>query len=76
VPGGGAVVEVGAARAPVRDTYGEVARGELVAVVDAFDVLEVAERDGNAARSLGAGRGTEVTLRPAPLASTREDRGF
>jgi S-adenosylmethionine hydrolase len=58
------VVEIGAARAAVRDTYGQVMRGELVAVVNAFDVLEVAERDGSAARSLGAGRGTEVVLRP------------
>ncbi|HEX4338226.1 MAG TPA: SAM-dependent chlorinase/fluorinase [Polyangiaceae bacterium] len=63
VPAGPAVVEIGAARAPLRETYGEVAHGELVALVDAFDVLEVAERDGNAARSLGAGRGTEIVLR-------------
>ncbi len=64
VPAGAKVVEIGAARAALRDTYGEVARGELVALIDAFDVLEVAERDGSAARSLGAGRGTEVVVRP------------
>ncbi|HVW28341.1 MAG TPA: SAM-dependent chlorinase/fluorinase [Polyangiaceae bacterium] len=63
VPTGAAVAEVGAARATIRDTYGEVGRGELVALVDAFDVLEIAERDGNAARALGAGRGTEVVVR-------------
>jgi len=65
LPAGAAVAEVGAARATIRDTYGEVARGELVALVDAFDVLEIAERDGSAARSLGAGRGTEVVVRPS-----------
>ena len=63
VPAGPSTVEVGAARAAVRETYGEVGRGELVALVDAYDVLEVAVRDGNAARSLGAGRGTEVVVR-------------
>jgi S-adenosylmethionine hydrolase len=63
LPTGAAVAEVGSARAPIRETYGEVGRGELVALVDAFDVLEIAERDGNAARSLGAGRGTEIVVR-------------
>jgi S-adenosylmethionine hydrolase len=66
LPPGAAVAEVGSARATIRDTYGEVGRGELVALVDAFDVLEIAERDGSAARSLGAGRGTEIVVRVAP----------
>jgi hypothetical protein len=47
----------------VKSTYGEVDPGELVALVNAFDVLEIAERDGNAMRSLGAARGAEVVLR-------------
>jgi len=63
LPAGAVVAEVGSARAPIRETYGEVGRGEFVALVDAFDVLEIAEREGNAARSLGAGRGTGVVVR-------------
>jgi S-adenosylmethionine hydrolase len=65
LPTGPAVAEIGAARAVVRTAYGEAAPGELVAVVNAFDVLEVAVRDGSAARSLGVGRGAEVVVRPA-----------
>ena len=64
VPAGPAIAQIGAARAAVRTTYGEAAPGELVALVNAFDVLEVAVRDGSAARSLGVGRGAEVVLRP------------
>ena len=63
VPAGSAVAEVGDARAAVRMTYGDVAPGELVALVNAFDVLEVAVRDGSAARSLGVARGADVVLR-------------
>jgi S-adenosylmethionine hydrolase len=64
VPGAPAVAEIGAARAAIRATYAEVAPGELVALVNSFDVLEVAVREGSAARSLGVGRGAEVVLRP------------
>ena len=70
VPAGPAVAEIGGARAAVRTTYGEAAPGELVALVNAFDVLEVAVRDGSAARSLGVGRGAEVVVRPT---SSRRD---
>ena len=70
VPAGPAVAEIGTARAAVRKTYGEVALGELVALVNAFDVLEVAVRDGSAARSLGVAKGAEVVLRPT---SSRRD---
>lgn len=57
-----AVVEVGGARAPLRETYSDVLPGALVALVNAFDVLEVAERDGDAAKSLGVGRDTTVLV--------------
>jgi S-adenosylmethionine hydrolase len=62
----GAVVEVGGARAPLRETYSDVEPGALVALVNAFDVLEVAERDGDAATSLGIGRETTVLVRARP----------
>jgi S-adenosylmethionine hydrolase len=39
-------------------TYGELAPGGCAAVVGSFGQLEVVERDGSAARTLGAQRGT------------------
>ena len=51
---------------PVRRTYADVEPGELLALINAFGVLEVAVRDGSAERRLGLGRWTRVSL---PLAS-------
>ena len=42
---------------PLVGTYAEVAPGELAALVDSFGLVEVAVRDGSAARELGLGRG-------------------
>jgi S-adenosylmethionine hydrolase len=53
----------GCAPIPLAGTYSDVASGELVAVIGSWGALEVAERDGNAARVLGAGRGTAVHVR-------------
>lgn len=47
----------------VRRTFGDVASGALVAFVGSGGVVEVAVRDGSAARRLGAGVGTEVRAR-------------
>jgi S-adenosylmethionine hydrolase len=49
---------------PVR-TYADALPGELGALINAFDVIEIALRDGNAERQLGFGRDTPVHL---PLA--------
>jgi len=49
----------------VRHTYAEASAGELMAVINSFDVLEIAERDGSAAISLGVGRGAPVTVEPS-----------
>jgi hypothetical protein len=46
----------------VRGTYAEVEPGELVALVSSFGLLEIARRDGDAARALGAGPGDEVVF--------------
>lgn len=43
-------------------TYGEAAPGELVALVNSWGIVEVAEVTGNAGRRLGAGRGEPVAL--------------
>ena len=66
VPDGPAVVEVQGTVAPLLATYGEVRTGRLLGLVNAFDVVEIAERDGSAARRLGVGRGAEVVVRPDP----------
>jgi S-adenosyl-L-methionine hydrolase (adenosine-forming) len=49
----------------LRSTYADVASGELVALVNSFGSVEIAERDGNAAGRLHAGRGTDVRLTSA-----------
>jgi S-adenosylmethionine hydrolase len=46
-------------------TYADAQPGELVALINAFDVLEIAVRDGSAENRLGLGRHTAVHL---PLA--------
>jgi S-adenosylmethionine hydrolase len=58
-------VLIGGRDVPLRQTYAEVQPGELVAVVNAFGVIEIARRDGNAEAHLGLGRGTQVRL-PLP----------
>jgi len=50
-------VWVGHRHAPFRRTYGEVAPGELLALEDSEGRLELAVRDGSAARTLGVGVG-------------------
>jgi S-adenosylmethionine hydrolase len=60
----GARVQIFERTLPLRATYADVAAGELVALVNSFGSVEVAERDGNAARRLNAGRGTAVRLTP------------
>jgi S-adenosylmethionine hydrolase len=55
---GGVRVEILGRTLAVVGTYGELAPGGCGAVVGSFGQLEVVERDGSAARSLGAQRGT------------------
>ncbi|HTR22201.1 MAG TPA: SAM-dependent chlorinase/fluorinase [Gemmatimonadales bacterium] len=45
---------------PLRRTFGDVERGKLVAYIGSDGLVEVAVRDGNAARQLGVGVGTGV----------------
>ena len=44
----------------LRRTFGDVERGTLVALVGSGGTVEVAVRDGSAARLLGVGVGAEV----------------
>jgi len=60
VPAG---VRVGGHAARVVRTFGEGGAGELLALVGSSGRLELAVREGSAARLLGAQRGTEVVVR-------------
>jgi S-adenosyl-L-methionine hydrolase (adenosine-forming) len=65
--GGGQWVSVGDRLVgPLRATYGDVRPGELVAVAGSAGTVEIAVRDGAAARVLGVGRGAAVSCGPAP----------
>jgi S-adenosylmethionine hydrolase len=55
---------------PLRRTYADVAAGEPVALVGSSGLLEIAVRDGNAARLLGLERGTVVRVRDDARHST------
>lgn len=48
---------------PVRQTYGDVARGELLAYIGSGGEVEIAVRDGSAATRLGIGLGGRVVAR-------------
>jgi S-adenosyl-L-methionine hydrolase (adenosine-forming) len=49
----------------LRRTYADAHPGELVALINSFGVVEVAEREGSAAVTLKVGRGMPVTVEPA-----------
>lgn len=61
----GGTIEVGSAMVPVRRTYADARIGEPVAVVGSTGFIEVAIRDGDAARALQLSRGARVILRTA-----------
>jgi S-adenosylmethionine hydrolase len=48
---------------PLRRTFGDVATGQFVALVGSGGTLEIAARDGSAARELGVGVGAVVRVR-------------
>jgi S-adenosyl-L-methionine hydrolase (adenosine-forming) len=58
-------VVVAGRNVPIGGVYGEAGRGSLIAVVNSDDRIEVALRDGSAARELGLGVGAPVRL-PRP----------
>lgn len=61
----GTSIEVAGQHCPIRASYSDVRPGELVALVNSWDNLEIAVRNGNAAARLGAGCGAAVVLRGA-----------
>jgi S-adenosylmethionine hydrolase len=64
-PRGGEVVVGERAVGEVRRTYADAAPGALVALVGSSGLVEIAQREGSAARALGVGRGAPVMLRPS-----------
>lgn len=58
-------LEIAGVRVPIADTYGEVPKGELLALVGSFGTLEIAVREGSAATRLGVGRGEPVRAHEA-----------
>jgi S-adenosylmethionine hydrolase len=60
----GGVVKVGDRRLALARTYGDVERGTPIALVGSSGLVEIALREGHAARELGLARGTEVVLLP------------
>jgi S-adenosyl-L-methionine hydrolase (adenosine-forming) len=53
-------VLIGASAVRIVRTYADARPGELVALINAFDVIEIALRDGSARHHLGLGRDTPV----------------
>lgn len=60
---GDGTVEIAGKLLRIARTYGDVTEGELLALIGSHGLIEVAVRGGHAARTLGIGRGTPVTLR-------------
>lgn len=61
-----AEVTVGSRVVPLKRSYGEVNPGELMALINAFGVLEIARAQRSAADMLGLGRGAPVIVRRRP----------
>jgi S-adenosylmethionine hydrolase len=64
VPAGGRVRVGGRDVGPVRRTFEDVARGELLAYVGSGGTVAIAVREGSAAERLGAGRADPVEVVP------------
>jgi S-adenosylmethionine hydrolase len=60
----GGTIEVAGRVLPLSRTYGDVTSGDVVAITGSSGLVEIAVRDGNAARALDLARGTAVVLRP------------
>jgi hypothetical protein len=59
----GGIVEAAGLALPLRRTYSDVADGTAVAIVGSSGLIEIAIRDGSAARRLQLTRGSRVTFR-------------
>ncbi|HEX6965608.1 MAG TPA: SAM-dependent chlorinase/fluorinase [Gemmatimonadaceae bacterium] len=64
-PRGGSVEIAGHSVGALKRTYADVPSGALLALIGSSGLVEIAVRDGSAARELAVGRGARVLLRPA-----------
>jgi S-adenosylmethionine hydrolase len=60
----GGRIELGGRTMQIMRTYVDAPVGDLIAVIGSSGFVEVAQRDGNAARALEITRGTPIVLRP------------
>lgn len=60
--GEGFQVSAGGRLLPLRRTYGDAERGEYLALVNSFGVVEIARREGSAAQGLGLGYGAVIKV--------------
>jgi S-adenosylmethionine hydrolase len=58
-------VHIGQSILPLRRTYGDVAPGQPIALINSFGVVEIAVAEGRACDALGLSRGAPVVLRDA-----------
>jgi S-adenosyl-L-methionine hydrolase (adenosine-forming) len=61
----GGRIEVAGRVMPIVRAYADAPVGEVIALVGSSGFVEVAQRDGSAARTLGLARGTRIILRAA-----------
>ena len=58
-----AVVHVGGRDVPLKRTYADMRPGEYLALINSYDVLEVAQAEANASEGLSVERGAPVSVR-------------
>jgi S-adenosylmethionine hydrolase len=56
------VIHIAGHQVEMRQTYGHARPGEYLALVNSFDVVEVARAEGNAAQGLGSDRGAPISV--------------
>ena len=56
------VVTIAGHQFPMKTTYGRAQPGEYLALINSFDVIEVARAEGNAADGLGLERGAPIVI--------------
>ena len=57
------VAEIAGHQIPMGTTYGNAQPGDYLALVNSFDVIEVARAEGSAAEGLGSARGAPLVIR-------------
>lgn len=58
-------IHAGGQKLLLQTTYGQSRPGDFLALINSFDVLEIARAEGSAADTLGIGRGAPVIVREA-----------